>query len=199
MKRIVFCFTLCIITCSIQLSQAQVKTFTPKQAMMWYKEWSKTHKAINTDNILDIQQLATQYNAHKEWWDTAFAYLQRTDLASLPNGRFQIDGDHVTTVVSEGPSKEYLATKWESHKSYVDIHFLISGGERVAIAPIVSATVTKPFDGTSDTANYTSDGKIYNYIPGSYFIIFPNQVHQPGISDPGNVTYKKIVVKVKVI
>jgi YhcH/YjgK/YiaL family protein len=180
-------------------SQAQTSgEFTKKQALKWYKKWSKDHPAINVDHILDIQQLATQYNAHKAWWDFAFEYLKNTDLAALPLGRFQIDGDRVTTVVSEGPSKEYLNTKWESHQGLADIHFLISGGEMVGVAPISSATVTRPFNGTVNTAIYTADGKVYPYRKGGYFIFFPDQVHQPGVKAPGYDTYKKIVVKVKV-
>jgi biofilm protein TabA len=180
-------------------SHAQTrKEFTKKQALKWYKEWSKDHPAINTDQILDIRQLATQYNAHKAWWDTAFEYLEKTDLAALPLGRFQINGDNVTTVVSEGPSKEYSNTKWESHQGLADIHFLITGGEMVGVAPIGTAKVTRPFNGTVNTAIYTADGKVYPYIKGGYFIFFPDQVHQPGVKAPGYDTYKKIVVKVKV-
>lgn len=182
------------------VSQAQTqKEWTKKDADKWYYTWVKSQKGLHPNPMIDTQEFAKQYHAHKEWWDKAFAYLERSALATLPVGKHDIDGDNVSVVVSEGPGHDFSTTRWESHKAVADIHYLITGEELVGIAPIATAIVTKPFAGTSDSAGYTSEGKSYAYIPHTFFIIFPSQIHQPRIKSPGSDGYKKIVVKVKVI
>jgi len=205
MKRIFYKGAMLIAFISVSFvslrSQAQTnKEWTKKDADKWYGEWVKTQKTMRPDpKMTDIQEFAKQYHANQKWWDEAFAFLARTDLATLTAGKQEIDGDNVSAVVSEGPGHDFSTTRWESHKAVADIHFLITGGEMVAIGPIATATVTKPFAGTSDSAGYTSEGKPYAYTPGCYFIIFPSQIHQPGVKSPGSEKYKKVVVKVKVI
>ena len=66
----------------------------------------------------------------------ALSFVRTHDLAALPTGRNEIDGDalyvniaHYTT----GPCEEKI---WEAHRSYIDIHVLAEGTERIDVSPI---------------------------------------------------------------
>jgi biofilm protein TabA len=175
------------------------KEWSKKSAGKWYKQWKKNHKGLHPGTIKDVQEFAKQYNANTERWDKAFAFLLRSDLGTLAPGKYEVDGEYAFATVSEGTGRDYEPARWESHKAVADIHYLISGGEMVGLAPVATATLTKPFSDTSDTALYTTEGQPYPYSQNSFFIIFPSEAHQPGIKSPASEQYKKVVVKVKVI
>ena len=149
------------------------------------------HKTVN------IQQFAKQYKAHQQWWDKAFAYLKETDLSNLKAGKYPIDGENVFAIVTEGATKDIAATKWEAHHNYQDIHYVIKGKELIGIAPVSSAKLIEEYDREKDIAFYSSKGKFYKSSPGTFFIIFPEDAHRPGIKTEGYNEIKKIVIKVR--
>lgn len=167
-----------------------------------------THNAKTT--YLDLQQLkphesinkvdfAKQYHANKLWWSEAFAFLKETDLANLKPGKYAIDGDNVFATVTDGPPKREDTTNWESHKNYLDIHYVIKGQEKIGVAPVASAKIIKEYNEARDIIFYTSKGNYYAAHPGNFFIFFPQDAHRPGL--PLKVVQdniKKIVLKIRV-
>lgn len=191
--------TLCLIfIASAATAQGDAKTLTPDQVNQWFqkKEWLngltlQPHETINK------AELARQYHLNKVYWDKAFAYLKDNDLKTLPNGRFPIDSENVFVFVSENPTKDKDSTQWESHKNYVDLHYVVSGEELIGDYPITKLTLTSPYDASKDIAHYSGEGKIYPAKPGTFFIFFPADGHRPTISPGGNKPDKKIVIKVR--
>lgn len=179
-------------------SVAQATNPSRKDINKWYKqkEWMNglerlPHKSVN------IEEFAKQYHGNKVWWDKAFSYLSETDLANLKPGRYTIDGDNVFAIVSEGPTKELDKTMWEAHRNYQDIHFVISGKEKIGISPVTSATIEKEYDPAKDIAFYTSKGKYYTSDTSTFFIVFTHDAHRPGVKADGSDTVKKVVIKVR--
>ena len=180
---------------------------TSDQVNQWFqkKEWLnglqlQPHETINK------AELARQYQLNKVYWDKAFAYIKEHDLKTMANGRYPIDGDNVFVFVTENPTKELDSTQWESHRNYVDLHYVVSGEEMIGDFPITKLTVTKPYDAAKDIANYSGEGKIYAANPGTFFIFFPSDGHRPGITPRlndsvgqagGNKADKKIVIKIR--
>jgi len=177
---------------------AQASQMSEKEINKWYKEGSwlngvprVPHKSVNKE------EFAKQYYGNKIWWDKAFAYLRETGLADLKPGRYQIDGDNVFAIVSEGATKELDKTKWEAHKNYADIHFVISGKEKIGITPVASASIVTEYDASKDIAFYNSKGKYYLSDPNTFFIVFTQDAHRPGVKADGSDTVKKVVIKVR--
>src|SRR5215211_8636125 len=90
MKKILVSFFLFAFVLTGFLAEAQFaqKPLSKKQAKKWFKkqQWLnglqlKPHKSVNA------QEFARQYQAHKAWWDTAFAFLRTQDLEKLPTGK----------------------------------------------------------------------------------------------------------------
>jgi biofilm protein TabA len=169
------------------------------KAKKWFKkkEWLNGLSATPHSSI-DKIQFAKQYHLNKKYWDEAFAYLKNTDLKTLTNGRHVIDGENVYALVTEAPSKDYDKTAFESHRKYIDLQFVITGEENMAKAPLASVTVSKPYNETTDLANYSGDGKIYTVPAGTFILFFPTDAHRPNITPGGNKVVKKVVIKVRV-
>lgn len=151
----------------------------------------KPHKSI------DKVEFAKQYHAHKLWWDRAFAYIKNTDLASLKPGDHPIVGQDVFARVSEGPLKNLDSSRWEAHKYYADIHYVIRGREKIGIGPLSTATLVERYNDARDISFYDGKGKYYIVEPGTYFIAFTHQIHRPSLEVDGKETEKKVVIKVR--
>jgi YhcH/YjgK/YiaL family protein len=170
-----------------------------KQAVKWYN----THKWLNGLPLkphpsTDQQEFARQYHNNKAGWDRAFAYLKETDLNSLTPGRHQIDGDNVFAMVTEGPAKDLSQTKWEAHRHYNDIHYVVKGKEKIGVTPVAGASLTEAYDPERDIMFYSAEGKFHLAEPGTFFIFSPKEAHRPGVKVAGEESpVKKIVIKVK--
>jgi biofilm protein TabA len=178
---------------------ATAEAWTPKKADKWFRSrvWANGLK-LNVQESVDKVEFAKQYTANKAAWDKAFAYFRDTNLEELPVGKYPIDGDNVTAAVTDNPTKEYADTKWESHRKYIDMQYVVRGAEKMGQVPLAAATVTKPYDEARDVANYSAEGPQYEAKPGTIYIFFPQDVHRPNIKAPGFDKDKKVVVKVRV-
>jgi YhcH/YjgK/YiaL family protein len=177
------------------------QTWTPEKATKWFeaKEWAngmtlKVYDAVNK------QEFAKQYNKNKAYWDKAFAYLKNTNLDTVTPGKYFLDGTNVFISVTESKSKAFEATKWEAHRKYIDIQYIIKGKEKMGVAPFAKAKEVEPYNETKDIGFYSvaeADSKFYIAEPGTFLIFFPQEAHRPSIKVDGFDTTKKIVIKVK--
>src|SRR4051812_38695100 len=168
-----------------------------KKAASWFKQkdWKKNSR-YSPHQSTDKVAFATQYHKNQELWDKAFAFMNSQNLDTLSKGKYPIDGTKVFATVTEGPDKEFADTKWESHRKYIDLQYIIKGKEKIGVAPIDKATVTSPYDEAKDLANYNSEGTFYVAEPGTYFLFFPNNIHRPSIKVDGYDVVKKLVIKI---
>jgi biofilm protein TabA len=146
---------------------------------------------------IDKEEFARQYQVNKMYWDKAFAFLKERDLQTLANGRYAIDSENVFAIVTENPTKDYDSTIWESHRNYIDLHYVISGREKIGVCPVTKLMVIKQYDPAKDLANYSGTGKLYYAAPGTFFLFFPSDGHRPNITPGDKKTDKKIVVKIR--
>jgi biofilm protein TabA len=136
------------------------------------------------------------YHANKKLWDAAFDFMKTHDLVNIATGKYAIMGDTVFASITEDPSKKMEDAKWESHKKYIDLQYIIKGKEIIGVADASKATVTKPY--TPDAMNYIADGTYYTTDSGTFFLFFPNDAHRPVIKADGYDVVKKIVIKILV-
>lgn len=184
-----------LFVCSIAFAQNRSK----KAADEWVKSrvWANGLKTNVYPQINSIE-FKQQYGANKKLWDEAFAFLADTaKLAALTPGTYPIDGKSVYANVSYAPSKTFEASKWESHQNYIDLQYVISGKEKIGVAPLNSVTVTEPYNAANDVAHYSGDGTYYIATPETFYLFFPNDAHRPNILVEGYSMVKKIVIKIK--
>ena len=77
--------------------------------------------------IIDKLKNAQNYYALGENFKKAFEYLKNNDLSMLKNGRYEIDGENIFVSVQDYETKQPEEGRWEAHRKYADIQFLIKG------------------------------------------------------------------------
>ncbi len=97
-----------------------------KKADKWVKSrvWAKSLK-INPDPSVNSVEFEKQYQANPALWDKAFQFLSDEKLKTLATGRYPIDGTDAFALVSEGAPKAQDEVKWESHRKYIDLQYVI--------------------------------------------------------------------------
>jgi biofilm protein TabA len=191
-----FCF---LILTGTVLAQDSAK-WTKKSAVKWLhsNNWKnglklKPHASVNAIVFAD------QYHKNQAAWDKAIAFLRDSDLAAMKPGKYVIDGDNVYATITEGPTKTFEQSAWESHRKYTDLQYVIKGKEKIGVAPVAAATVIKPYNDRADAANYNTEGQYYMAEPGTFFLFFPGDAHRPDIKVDGYDVVKKLVIKIKVV
>lgn len=196
-----FCATLFLLmlfgTSTLFAQSAQV--WTSEKAEVWFEKKDYLNGLMATPHpAIDKVQFAQQYHLNKPLWDKAFAYLKNTDLTTLATGRYAIDGDNVFALVSEGPSKDYDKTVFESHINYIDLQFVIHGEENMGKAKLTDLKLDKPYNDKNDIMFYVGDGEIHTVTQNSFLLFFPSDGHRPNITPGGNKVVKKVVIKIRV-
>ena len=102
----------------------------------------------------------------------AFAFLKRPDLAALPPGRYDLDGDNLWATVQDVALKPFGDTQHaEIHHTYIDIQAPLSGPETIGLLALV---------------------------PGDFAVLMPPcGAHAPGCSLDGARTVRKLIIKIR--
>jgi YhcH/YjgK/YiaL family protein len=161
----------------------------------WLNGWS-----AKPDQSINRKAFAVSYFKNRERWDKAFNFLKSHDLSNMEVKRYDIDGDNLYAPISEYITKNPEDAKYEAHQKYIDIQYVISGKELIGIAPASKLKeVLAPYDASKDVELMSVDGGVnHNADPGKFFILFPDDLHSPGLKDGENSPVRKVVVKVKI-
>lgn len=148
--------------------------------------------------IVDSIAHADRYAGLPAAFQTAFAFLSRTDLADLPCGRVDLDNGVFANVQRYVPPAD---KQYEQHFVYADVQFVIAGSEHLVEAPIDAERYREA--GAAEDCALTDDADgaptTVSLAAGDFCIVWPGEAHKPGLSDgayEGEV--RKIVVKVPV-
>jgi biofilm protein TabA len=126
----------------------------------------------------------------------AFAFLDRADLKTLPEGRYEIDGSAMYALVQRYTSKPPEKGRWEAHQRYADVQAVLDGQERIGFGQL-SLFARGTYDPVKDVEFPAGDGDFVHLAAGDFMVLWPGEVHMPGMAagDPAPVT--KVVVKVR--
>ena len=184
---------------TISVAQAQTDSAaTVKKAGKWVKSriWANRLQ-IKADPSINNIEFMRQYQGNKELWDKAFTFLGDPKLLTLAPGKYPIDGDNAYATITLGAPKNIEDVKWESHRKYIDLQYVIKGKIKIGKAPAATAKVTEPYTEARDAANYTTDGRYLIATPKEFFLFFPQDAHRPDIKVDGYDTLKKLVIKIR--
>jgi uncharacterized protein, YhcH/YjgK/YiaL family len=148
--------------------------------------------------ILDNIKNAHLYYNVSDRLALGLKYLQETDLASLEPGKYEIDGKNVYAAVSAYDSRPVEQGKWEAHKNYIDIQYIISGEEKMGYAHIADMASSTEYNDVKDVEFYKGNGDFFTVKAGFFAVFAPEDVHMPNIAVNEPSAVKKVVVKVLV-
>jgi YhcH/YjgK/YiaL family protein len=135
-----------------------------------------------------------------EGLEVGFEFLERTNLAALPLGKHAIQGDAVFALAMKAPSKAPEEARYEAHRDYIDIQYLVAGDETIGVAPLGQLRDATPYDAEKDILFFgTPPAALALRIPPGHFaVFFPEDGHQPMRSGGAPGELHKVVVKIKV-
>lgn len=182
-------------------SDSDPSTWSNKKVEKWFatSEWAGGW-TVTPDASINKREFAVSYFKNKDRWQKAFKFFRNNDLLKLELKRYDIDDDNLYATISEYLSKNEETAKFEAHRKYIDVQYVISGKEVINIAPLTTVKeVITPYDSTKDIEFMTVD-KVVNSkaTPSNFFIFFPDDAHRPGLKDGVNSPVRKIVVKVRI-
>jgi YhcH/YjgK/YiaL family protein len=198
LKSVLFGALLLLIGCKDSTDPA---TWDDEKINKWFDkgEWLNGWTAV-PDASINRKEFVTSYFGNKERWDKAFAYLKNTDLTALEVKKHVIDEDRLYATVTEYFTKSRDVARFEAHRKYIDIQYVIRGEEMIGVAPATSkGEILQAYDESKDLEFMTvNDGVELHATPQKFFLFFPSDIHRPSLSVGDSLQVKKIVVKVKI-
>lgn len=124
--------------------------------------------------------------------------LADTDFSAWEDGRHAIDGDDLFILLQSYDTKPVNDTP-EAHKKYIDIQYLLSGEERIAVAPVAEMDEEVEARPESDIWFYRGKTDDILLTGKRFLVLFPQDAHAPCIAVHGTpAPCRKCVVKVRV-
>lgn len=158
--------------------------------------------AVELSEICDSAKTSAHIARYPGRWRAAFDFLADSRVGQLAPGNYELlpDGE-AFAIVSEYEPRPADSCRFEAHRRYIDLQYIVEGRERMGIARPDGLSVVEPY--VNDIEFYAAegvDGATYAVAdPQSFFVFFPDDPHRPSIkADPADsAMVRKVVVKIK--
>lgn len=129
----------------------------------------------------------------------AQSFLLETDLEKIPVGQINLGQGYYVNVDSY-QTQQFGSRKYESHRKYIDIQYIVSGQENVFVAPIEKLKLYKNYNASKDIVFYSNEfqGEKICLHRGEIVIFYPKDGHMPCIAETYPQQVKKIVIKIPI-
>jgi YhcH/YjgK/YiaL family protein len=87
--------------------------------------------------------------------------------------------------------------KWESHRKYLDIQYIVEGTELIGYADLAQVKLGS-YDDTKDFQALDAEGEFLLMRDGYFMLLAPQDAHMPGMAVSTPQPVKKAVVKIKI-
>jgi YhcH/YjgK/YiaL family protein len=145
--------------------------------------------------IIDQIGNAHLYYAVHPQFKRAFEYVNQIDINTIAAGRYEIDGEAMYALVQEYDSKLKEEGKWEAHRRYIDLQYVVKGVEGIGYANIHDLK-QEEYDTAKDFLPLQGEGDLITVRSGSFVLLFPEDAHMPGMAIGTPAPVKKIVLKI---
>jgi YhcH/YjgK/YiaL family protein len=150
--------------------------------------------------IIDTLDQGPRYTSLHPRFAAAFEYLRQLP-AGQPAGRYDIDGDECFALVQSYTTKPLAEVKFEAHRKYMDIQFVLAGRETMLWSPLRSLPgVTQPYVEERDVILFAMPERPVpvHVRAGEFTVFFPEDGHAPCLQLDGPEEIRKVVIKVRV-
>ena len=143
------------------------------------------------DNVSATSDLPPRLRQGLDW-------LRASAVDAVPEGRHDIDGDRLFALVQQYTTRHASECRWEAHRRYTDIQYVVTGVERMGYANVADTRQRDPYDAGRDVA-FFDPGVDFVIVHAGMFVVFtPEDVHAPGGAADQPSVVRKIVLKVAV-
>lgn len=147
--------------------------------------------------IISNKEHALDYLGLSENMDKALRFIAETDFSKLSDDLHLIDGMDVRVKVQHMTTKLPAQAKLEAHNDFADIQMVFEGQETLLISfrdEKLRETEAKP---ENDVYFFEGEAKPLVLSPGQFIIVFPDDVHAPGVCVGEPAQIRKGVFKVR--
>ena len=126
-----------------------------------------------------------------------FAWL-RTCRDVEPGTKVEFAGDKLFARMLRQDTGARDAFKWETHREYVDLQYILGGGEIIEWAPAAKLPADVSYDEKTDFQFYASApaDALLTMKDGLFTFLFPADGHKPLVSDGSNRHVHKVIAKI---
>ena len=147
--------------------------------------------------ILDTLDNLYKYVALNPRIQQVVEFIAKNDLAAIPSGKVQIDGDEVFGNFQTLKGKEKEDAKLETHNVMLDIQIPFNTPETMGYTPRCLLPKAE-YNAQNDITFYEGLAEQYVTVhPGEFAIFMPQDGHAPCIA-PGKEV-QKVIFKVKIL
>jgi len=136
-----------------------------------------------------------------DYWAKAFEYLRNVTM-DTPDGEYELAGKDLRAVVATYKSKPYSEGVLEAHRKYYDIHYVVSGREKIYITQKSKCELDKEYNEEKDFMLFQKDTRhdiIATLNKGEFCVVSTDEAHAPSIRAGGlSEEVKKVVIKIAV-
>ena len=127
-----------------------------------------------------------------------FEWIINNDLKNMECGKYIIDGEKKFANVQEYETKS--SAKYEAHKKYIDIQYMIDGKEFVGVTDKSNCSTCTEYDAEKDLEfmDCNIQEEFQTLKDGEFLVFFPNDAHKPSLDFGEKQKVKKVVVKVAI-
>jgi biofilm protein TabA len=147
--------------------------------------------------IFDQISNASQYTSLHPLFAEGFAFIRQRG-ANSPVGRYELPGG-AYALVQEYEGKPLEGAKFEAHRRFIDIQYLVYGEETMYYAPLQRLAAGE-YQPDKDYLPLEGIGLPLYVQAGDFLIFYPQDAHLPGrLTAAGPRPVKKVVVKIPVL
>ena len=148
--------------------------------------------------IYDRLSNCEQYFILGDKFKKAFDFLKNTDLKNLDDASYQIAGKEIYVNIQSLKTKPVEEKKWEVHRKYIDIQYVISGKEKMGYGILEDfKEVIVNYNDENDVEFLNGDKfNFVNVNEGDFVVFYDNDVHAPMLAYDAPQEIKKAIVKI---
>lgn len=139
------------------------------------------------------------YIGKNEKIDRAISYIKEMDFQNLEPKMYEVDGDEIFFNLIEYETKEEEERFWESHKKYIDLHFILEGKEFIGYEQFNRMKVKENYHEADDY--YLLEGNLQSKVllqKDDFMILYPEDVHMTALKVDESERVRKVVFKIKI-
>lgn len=161
----------------------------------------RTIRNANSDTamILDTHDKLPAYSTLFRGTDPAplFDWLLKCHDVE-PGTKVEFDGDKLFARMLRQDTGARDQFRWETHRDYVDLQYIIGGGEIIEWAPAASMKDDAPYDPATDFQFYAPAAApvSLSMAAGLFVFLFPSDAHKPLVSNGRDAFVHKVIAKI---
>ena len=156
-------------------------------------EFGKIRDLKKNKNLSESLQAVADFLSNNDH-QAIFCQLTKGDSKKV-----EIDGERIFAMYQKYDSKNGVDPIFEAHRKFIDVQYVHSGSEVILVANCDKAVLTQAYDEDNDFELFKlKEWSNLIMTEGIAAVLYPEDLHAPGIQFKQSELIEKVVVKLRV-